>query len=297
MKNKEEAVKRQEPYSHHEKIDGIDPWIDENFNQLYSEQRRTGNPELRKRLIGAHIGYAFTIADAFYRTMPHFSKPERSGEIGLLERDDLRNWGVLGLEEAYDGYDEKFYRGNGVAHFKPYAAWWIRKEISRGIHEMSEDMRQSSHNIKSLINILGYEIDLFFMEHGRQPTSEELVSVTGLDAERVDYALRLREGYEFINLDSEVEDGVSASDLIGDPRSDYIRLALENEMAIKQIFSELSESEKEMLNGRNGLTREKETFREMGERMGIDYRVLERRYKLLISKIQRRAGVIRRDHL
>jgi len=103
---------------------------------------------------------------------------------GTLPFADLIQEGNIGLITALDRFDHS----RGV-RFCTYASWWIRHRIGRAIANHGRAVRVPNH-VAQLSSKLRAERRVFERKHGRAPSIEELVAITGVDAARMSVALQ-----------------------------------------------------------------------------------------------------------
>lgn len=117
---------------------------------------------------------------------------------GNMDFMDLFQEGYLGLSRAIDKFDPN--RGH---KFSTYASTWIRQSISRSIADFSRIIRIPVH-MGELIRKLNKTSSLFFQEFNREPTLEELSSISDMPLVKVRNALKLVK--EPISLDAPLND-------------------------------------------------------------------------------------------
>ena len=96
---------------------------------------------------------------------------------------DLVQEGNAGLVRAVDGFDWR--RG---FKFSTYAVWWIRQAIQRALSEQGHSLRLSSSGADDLSRVQS-ATRVFEELHRRRPRVDELVSETGLSAQRIQRVL------------------------------------------------------------------------------------------------------------
>lgn len=129
---------------------------------------------------------------------------------GNMDFMDLFQGGYFGLSKAIDKFDP-----NRGLKFSTYASSWIRQSISRSISDFSRIIRIPVH-MGELIRKLGKTSSLFFQVFDREPTLEELSSLSDISIVKVRKALKLVK--EPISLDVPLndDDDICLGDLIED---------------------------------------------------------------------------------
>lgn len=122
---------------------------------------RKGDEEARNQLISSNLRFVVSIAKLYMHN-------------GLILQD-LVSDGNIGLIEAAHRYDET--RG---FRFITYAVWWIRRYITRGIHEQSKIIKMPKDKL-SLINKINHSKDEFEQQNLRLPTIDETAEMVNID--------------------------------------------------------------------------------------------------------------------
>jgi RNA polymerase primary sigma factor len=147
---------------------------------------RTGDQKALKRLVEANLRFVVSVAKQYQHQGMNLS--------------DLINEGNIGLIKAATRFDEtKGFK------FISYAVWWIRQSILSAIQEQGRLIRMPQHKGGHYSKVQKAIISLSQSEE-REPTAEEISSVTHLSLKEVD--LFINEGMKRpISMDSPLQDG------------------------------------------------------------------------------------------
>jgi len=241
------------------KVIGDDPrYKDERANlrhelrdlmQLTQESPRS----LRKRVDTIRKQYAEyeavkrELSSGNLRLVVSIAKKYRNRGLSFL---DLIQEGNTGLMRAVDKFE--YRRG---FKFSTYATWWIRQAITRAIADQARTIRIPVHMIDVLSKLRNIQKRLL-QELRREPTTEEIANLAGLDIEEVKRVLDI--GRHPASLDRPVGDGDDCSfgELIEDARSDNpVRNANNGilRQKIDALLKTLTYREREIIRLRYGL--------------------------------------------
>jgi RNA polymerase primary sigma factor len=168
-----------------------------------------------------------------------------------MEIIDMIQEGNKGLITAVDNFDyRKGYK------FSTYAIWWIRESISRAIHEKSKTIHLPASTF-DLVNRVERFSRKWSLQHGTQPSTEQIAQELKCTVEKVEFALEC--ALSPISLDMEVgsEDGATIGEYREDTQSEdpFNRLSLDNlrEYIIGMVLESLDHKERETVIMRFGL--------------------------------------------
>lgn len=186
-----------------------------------------------------------------------------------LPLTDLINEGNLGLIKAAQKFDET--RG---FKFISYAVWWIKQSIMQAIADQSRMVRIPLNRIGAL-NRIAKVANQLEQELERNPSTEEIAGQLDMDADEVDYALRISGNH--ISVDAPLKKGEDGKNNLLDimpnnqqaaPDIDLIKESLKRD--IESSLATLTEREAEVLRLYFGIGRENSlTLEEIGDMLSL----------------------------
>jgi RNA polymerase primary sigma factor len=185
-----------------------------------------------------------------------------------ITRVELMQEGVVGLLRALERYDPTL----GVP-FWGYAAWWVRQAMQQLIAELTRPMVLSDRALRQLSQLKRAHGE-YLVEHGREPSGNELAQRTGLSHAQVADMLALERVPQSMDEAVQGADGdVGAfGELLADPLAGdaYEQLLDYSEIEqIRALLGSLNDRERMVLRARHGLDGPEESLRDIGERIGL----------------------------
>jgi RNA polymerase primary sigma factor len=215
-----------------------------------------GDPIDRGRLVDAFLPSIGGIARR-YRGCP------------AVSRNELMQEGVLGLLRALERYDPD--RGTP---FWAYASWWVRQAMQGLVAELGRPVVLSDRALRQLAHVREARRS-FARAHAREPSVQELATASKLTLEQLhslSVAERPSRGLQEPIDDTTGGGGATFGDTLCDPRAEEAFEELGVRMGaaeVPRLLEQLSDREREVVEGRYGLLNPVLTLRELGETMGI----------------------------
>jgi RNA polymerase sigma-B factor len=235
---------------------------------LFAEYRRTGDRELRNRIIEANLGLAESIA-------------RRYGGRGE-RHEDLAQVAMLGLLKAV----ERFEPERGLA-FSSFAAPTIEGELKRHFRDRRWAVRMP-RRLQELSLTVNQSAASLAQRRGRSPTVPEIAHDTGLTEEAVLEAIEAGRAATAASLDTggrDDPDGDAPVERLG--ASDPDLEGVEQRLVVTRLLAILPEREQEMMLLRfyDGLTQS-----EIASRFGISQMQVSRTLTRSLERLRAIVG-------
>ncbi len=198
-----------------------------------------------------------------------------------LDVMDLIQEGNLGLMKAVT----RFEIGRGFK-LSTYAMWWIKQSITRAIADKARPVRIPVHRLE-VVNRVGKRRHLFFQEHGRWPTAEDLSPILEIPAGEITKAMKA--DMDSVSL-GDGEDGSYPQEALVDPAPvDSLERAIQLNLRaiVRDMLAELEPRDRRVMELRFGLEgNEEHTLEEVGQM----YKVTRERIRQIEAKTLDKLG-------
>ena len=257
-------------------VDGKDAWDNDQLDELIREMRRTGNQELREKLILAHQGLVG-------RTAGYFSG-------NGLDAEDLIGYGTIGLIQYIDEKYKPYRKGR---NFKAGAISWIKREMRRGIQEKGA-IKVASRNVSNSRGLIKLRED-YYKQNGREPSIEYLAREMRISVEKVS------KFYLLLNPISSLDQGINPdfdeglARFLEDPSSQEDALLMEERDEVSRLLekADLNPNERKLLQERYGLYGgARKSFKQMGRECGRTKQRVEQKVRETLKKVKIANGIV-----
>ena len=210
------------------------PNISRQAIQAYNQHALVGNEETNHQdQEDVFIAYRPKIV-AIARRL--YSKLSSSSSI---EIDDLVSAGGMGLLEALERYDSS--RDNRFSTFAEYRIRGAMLDVIRSYDHVSRYRRDQAKELKQV----GTD---FFQQMGREPTTQELVELTGLSQEQIDQVRLDSVSSPLVSIEQENSEERGLLDILSDssevdPLESLLNIELRTQIEI--AIETLSEKERQ----------------------------------------------------
>lgn len=205
---------------------------DDEVQQLVIEYHRTGNLEIRDRIVEQFPTLVESIARRFVNTGEPLEDLIQEGYVGLLNAIDL-------------------YKPDKGTKFSTYATHFIIGQIKHYLRDRGKIIKVPAW-IQELHQKLTRVVDSLSQQLGRQPTSAEIGAVMNMDEKQVEYLLSTSELFRVGSLEAgedEEDEHFPGADLekLEHPDSITLQIATEERVVLEHAMERLKDIERQVL--------------------------------------------------
>ena len=232
--------------------------------ELVMEYRKTGNEETLTEICRKNQGLIGMIV----KNLRPVYENESKNSASIIESDDLRQYGYIGLIKAVKVYDPD--RG---ANFATAAVWWIRREILWSMGNNEHTIRMSADTRHKLVKLQRFRRS-FVNEYGFEPRIEEISAFLEVSRPVAERLLKVEAQGQIGSLNSPIKDAdgeYEVMDTVPDEHNHYedLEQSMFEDQARKELWASvdtLKEKESLILHERyqNG-----KTLQEIGDNLGV----------------------------
>ena len=240
---------------------------------------KQGDQEALKRMVEGNMRLVVKIAQGY-----------TNNNIPLI---DLIQEGAIGLQLAATKFDPSL-----GFKFSTYAAYWIKHQITKTITNDSRLIRLPSNVVNDITKLNKLKRE-FSIVNNREPTFDEMLQMTDMDADKLKDVLSVQQG--ILSLDQVIPDEDNELTLLDltpdlnavDP-ADYNRQQ-EKKDTILEVLSTLDDREKDILIKRFGLDNGvQKSLEQVGDLVGL---TRERVRQLEIGALNKLRNPVRANKL
>ena len=231
--------------------------------ELVMEYRKTGNEDALTEICRKNQGLIGMIVKNFRSVYENENKTSAS----IIESDDLRQYGYIGLLKAVRVYDPD--KGS----FSNAAVWWIRHEILRSMDNNEHTIRMSLNTRHRLVKLRRFRRS-FVNEYGFEPRIDEISAFLEVSRPVAERLLKVEAQDQIGSLNSPIKDAdgeYEVMDTVPDEHNHYEDLeeSIFEDQARKELWASvdtLKEKESLILHERyqNG-----KTLQQIGDNLGV----------------------------
>jgi RNA polymerase primary sigma factor len=207
----------------------------------------------------------------------------------ILERQELRQEGVVGLLRAARRYDERY-----ETPFWAYASWWVRQAMQQLVAELTGPVVLSDRASRSLVQMKRAR-STFVQANRREPSDSELADTTGMPLEQVQHLISFERAPSSLEarLPGDEEMETTFAERLADPagEEDYERVVdLVGGELIQDLAAALDERERHIVFAHYGIDCRQRTLREIGGEFDLSVERVRQLEERALDKLRQAAA-------
>jgi RNA polymerase primary sigma factor len=181
----------------------------------------------------------------------------------ILERQELRQEGVVGLLRAARRYDQSY-----ETPFWAYASWWVRQAMQGLVAELTGPVVLSDRATRNLVQMKQAR-SAFVQANRREPSDPELADTSGMPLEQVQHLISFERAPSSLEarLPGDEEMETTFAERLADPagEEDYERVVdLVGAEHVQNLAAGLDDRERRIVFAHHGIDCPQRTLREIG---------------------------------
>lgn len=206
-----------------------------------------------------------------------------------LERQELRQEGVVGLLRAARRYEQRYEKP-----FWAYASWWVRQAMQQLVAELTSPVVLSDRAARNLVQMKRAR-SAFFQANRREPSDSELARSARMPLDQVQHLVSVERAPSSLQarLPGDEEAAPTFAERLKDPATeeDYERVAdLVDGEHIRDLASNLEERERRIVFAHYGIDCRQRTLREIGKEFELSVERVRQLEERALDKLRQVSG-------
>lgn len=207
----------------------------------------------------------------------------------ILERQELRQEGVVGLLRAARRYDHNY-----ETPFWAYASWWVRQAMQGLVAEMTGPVVLSDRATRNLVQMKQAR-SAFVQANRREPSDLELADTSGMPLEQVQHLISFERAPSSLDarLPGNEEVEAAFAERLADPagEEDYERVVdLIGAEHVQDLAVGLEERERRIVFAHYGIDCRQRTLREIGREFNLSVERVRQLEQRALDKLRQAAA-------
>lgn len=206
-----------------------------------------------------------------------------------LERQELRQEGVVGLLRAARRYDQRY-----ETPFWAYASWWVRQAMQQLVSELTSPVVLSDRATRSLVQMKRAR-STFVQANRREPSDPELAATAMMPLEQVQSLVSVERAPSSLQarLPGDEAMATTFAERLADPATeeDYERIVdLAGGEHVHDLAADLDERERRIVFAHYGIDCRQQTLREIGVEFDLSVERVRQLEERALGKLRQAAA-------